>query len=73
MFFTIHVLIGKVWHLLDCGLTTSQASDLAIALEEHGYRYRIDIAGSAAEPVGSPLAHIAGVSRASSAAGRCAA
>lgn len=63
MRFTIHVIIGKVWHLFDCGLTTSQAADLAIALEEQGYQYRIDLAGSATEPVGSPLIYIAQVNR----------
>ena len=76
MFFTIHVIIGKVWHLLDCGLSTAEAADLAIALEEQGYEFRIDLAGSASEPVGSPLVYIAQVARVrstSSAAGRCAA
>ncbi len=76
MRFTIHVIYGQVRYLVDCGLTTSQAADLVLELEALGYEYRIDIAGSAQEPVGSPLIHLSQVSRASStspAAGRCAA
>ena len=77
MRFTIHVRIGKVLYLVDCGLTTSQAADLAIILEDLGYEYVIDFAGSAQEPVGSPLVFISQVQRpealVSLVAGRCAA
>lgn len=65
MRFTIHVLIGKDYYLLDCGLTTAQATELALKLEDLGYEFRIDAAGSASEPLGSPLVFIAQLARVS--------
>lgn len=67
MRFTIHVRLGHEtgvsWYLVDCGLDTIQATNLALALEEHGYEYRIDISGSADELMGSPLVYLSQVAR----------
>lgn len=63
MHFTIHVMLDKAAHLVDCGLTMDQACELALKLESLGYAYRIDLSGSSSEQLGSPLVYIAQLAR----------